>query len=312
MNTELHRGALEAGDDHVQPFLLEVSGIRGRLLRLGPLVQAILARHAYPEPVARLLGEMLALTGAMASLMKFEGVFTVQIKGDGPVGLMVADVTDAGDLRGYAAFDKDRLDALEGANPPAFEALVGKGYFAFTLDRGAEHDRYQGIVELRGEGLADCLQHYFLQSDQVQSGIVLAADRVAGQWRAGALILQRVPDEGGQPFPGGGDPEEEEAWRRAMILQVTCSDKELLDPALPNNDLLYRLFHEEGVRVFTARPLTGACRCSRKKLEGVLKVMEPADLEALKVEGRIAATCEFCSRAYEFDAADLARINADP
>ncbi len=312
MAEDLLRGAEEAGDDRVQPFLLESSGIRGRLLRLGPLAQTILGRHDYPEPVARLLAELLALTGAMASLLKFEGVFTVQTKGNGPVKVLVADVTDEGDLRGYADFDGARLEALATeTDEPDFEALVGEGYFAFTLDRGAQQDRYQGIVDLRGQSLADCLQHYFLQSDQVQSGIVLGAGRVDGLWRAGALILQRVPGEGGAPFPSG-DPGDEEAWRRAMILQVTCTQGELLDPNLPNNDLLYRLFHEEGVRVYQPRPLSGGCRCSRARIERILAAMSPAELDELKIEGKLIVTCEFCSRSYSFTDDEVDRISVQP
>ena len=166
-----------ARDDQIQPFLLESSGIRGRLLRLGGLGNTIVLRHDYPAPLARLLAEMLALSGALSSLLKYEGVFTAQAKGDGPVSLLVADVTAEGNLRGYASFDEDRLgELLNRDEAPSFQEMMGKGYFAYTVDLGSTQERYQGIVELKGERLSDCLQHYFLQSDQVQSGIVLSAD----------------------------------------------------------------------------------------------------------------------------------------
>lgn len=296
------------GDDRVRPFLLESSGIRGRLLRLGPLVDGIVSRHAYPEPLGALLAELLALTGALSSLMKYEGIFTAQIKGDGPVSMMIADVSASGSLRGYAAFDAEALAAVLADRPaPGLTGLLGKGYFAFTVDGGPEGERYQGIVELQGGSLADCLQHYFLQSDQVQSGIVLAADRIDGRWRAGALVLQRIPEEGGEAA-ALSSIEDEDAWRRAMVLQVTCRAEELLDPRLDGDDLLFRLFHEEGVRVFTPRSLDGACRCSRARLETVLGALSPDDVEEMKVNGVVEATCEFCNTAYRFDETDLAKL----
>ena len=299
---------LAAGDDQVRPFLLESSGIRGRLLRLGPLVDTIVTRHDYPASLGRLLAELLALTGALSSLLKYDGVFTAQIKGDGPVSMMVADVSAEDSLRGYAAYDAARLTAaLERDGTASMQSLLGRGHFAFTVDAGPEGERYQGIVELAGANLADCLQHYFLQSDQVQSGIVLAADRIGDAWRAGALILQRIPEEGADRL-ALSSIEDEEAWRRAMVLQVTCSPQELLDPELPADDLLYRLFHEEGVRAFKPRPLDGRCRCSRQRLEGLLVALPAEDVATMKVDGEVQATCEFCSTIYRFDEAALADL----
>ncbi len=305
--TDGYTPAGDSGDDCVQPFLLESSGIRGRLLRLGPLLETILGRHQDPPAVALIMGEMLALTGALSSLLKFDGVFTLQTKGDGPVSMMVGDVTTDGDLRGYAAFDAERLPpALAEASVPQ---LLGEGYLAFTVDPGGDSDRYQGIVELQGDRLADCLQHYFLQSEQVQSGILLAARQGPAGWRASALILQRLPEEAAAH--GTGDKEaSDEDWRRAMILQASCTEAELLDPALPAYDLLYRLFHEEGVRVFKPRPLTAGCRCSRTRLEQVLRTLPQDEVMDLREDGMVVVTCEFCRAAYKFDDSDLAKIYA--
>jgi molecular chaperone Hsp33 len=301
-----------ARPDEIQPFLLETSGIRGRLLRLGPAADTILSRHDYPRPVARLLGEMLALAGALSSLLKYEGVFTAQAKGDGPVSLLVADVTDAGDLRGYAGFDGERLAELSaGDREIGLEELMGEGYFAYTVDRGPGRERYQGIVALSGRTLADCLQHYFLQSDQVQSGILLAAETSEDHWRSGALILQRIPEAGPADRPLSGI-DDEDSWRRAMTLQVTCSHQELLDFNLSSHDLLYRLFHEEGVRVFTPRPLRAACRCSRRRLEKVLAAMPREEVLSMRVEGVVEARCEFCNTRYVFDEAALAALLEAP
>lgn len=296
------RGGLQA--DQVQPFLIESSGIRGRLLRLEGVCDRILARHDYPAPVARLLAEMLALCGGLASLIKYDGVFTLQASGDGPLRMMVVDVTSEGDMRGYAGFDAERIGSLvaDGGGRPTVPQLFGRGNLAFTVDQGGYSERYQGIVALSGDTLADCLQHYFMQSEQLQSGIVLAAGRRAGHWISAALVLQRLPEEAVHAI------EDEDDWRRAMVLQASCSQDELLDDSLRFHDLLYRLFHEEGVRVFEPRPLKEGCRCSREKLENVLKAMPRAEIEQLKRDGAVEVTCEFCTRHYRFDDADLDRI----
>ena len=186
------------GEDFVRPFLLEVPGLLGRLVRLGPLVDTVLTRHDYPEPVARLLGEFLALAGTLSSLLKYEGTFTLQTKGDGPVRLMVSDVTSEGTLRGYAEVDSDALAAVttKYEAPLGVGALLGKGYMAFTVDLAPDGERYQGIVELTGDSLADCVNHYFRQSEQLKTAFKLAAARGPEGWRAGALFLQVVDQRG--------------------------------------------------------------------------------------------------------------------
>jgi molecular chaperone Hsp33 len=297
-------GGLQA--DQVQPFLIESSGIRGRLLRLEGVCDRILGRHGYPEPVALLLAEMLALCGGLASLIKYDGIFTLQASGDGPLRMMVVDVTSEGEMRGYAGFDRQRLDSLQAETDgrPTVPQLFGQGHLAFTVDQGSFSERYQGIVSLTGDTLADCLQHYFMQSEQLQSGILLAAGRRGAHWVSASLILQRLPEEAVHAI------EDEDDWRRAMVLQASCSENELLDDGLAFHDLLYRLFHEEGVRVFEPRPLREGCRCSREKLENVLRSMPRAEIEDLKTAGAVEVTCEFCTTVYRFDDEDLDRIYA--
>ena len=302
--------------DLVQPFMLESSGIRGDLVRLGGVADHIITRHAYPEPLAALLCEMLALTAMLSSMMKYDGVFSLQTKGDGPVGLMAADMTSEGHLRGYAGFDAAKLAAAlvgNGGAPdegrPGVAELLGAGYLAFTVDQGPGTERYQGIVDLSGPALADCLQHYFRQSEQIQTGLTVVSGGTRGAWTSAGLILQRVPG----PAPGSNapaDPPDEDAWRRAMILQASCTEDELLDPELPVNELLYRLFHEEGVRVFRRRPLDARCSCSRERLKKTLRAMPRAEIEDLKLDGKVIVTCEFCNRRYRFDGAALDRIYA--
>jgi molecular chaperone Hsp33 len=303
--------AAAAEFDLVQPFLLESSGIRGDLVRLGAVAGHIVTRHAYPDPLAALLVEMLTLTAMLSAMMKYDGVFSLQTSGDGPVRLMVSEVTTEGHLRGYAGFDAARLAAAVEAEPPSGPApgvaeLLGGGHLAYTVDQGPDMERYQGIVALSGATLADCLQHYFLQSEQIQTGLIVASGNAGGTWRGAGLILQRLPEEAsGRAVSAVPD---EDAWRRAMVLQASCTETELLDPGLPVNDLLYRLFHEEGVRVFRRRPLVARCRCTRARLEQTLRSLPRAEIEDLKIDGEVVVTCEYCNRRYCFDDAALARI----
>ena len=312
-------------DDLVQPFVIEQSGVRGRLLRLGAPVDTILTRPGYPKAVARLLAELLALTGVLASTLKYDGVFTLQLKGEGPIRTMVADMTSAGELRGYAGFDPEGVAKLERELGPVADAeepldvrqWLGTGHMAFTVDQGSHTQRYQGLVELSGPSLADCLLHYFRQSQQINAGILLAAappDSPLGGpgWRASALLIERVPEAGGSQAAIDNLPEiSGEDWNRALILTASCTRAELLDPALPPNTLLYRLFHEDGVRVFRPRPLSLGCRCSRTKVENILRSLGPDAIEEYKVDGEVVMTCEFCAFDFRFDDKALAQLHEE-
>lgn len=290
-----------APDDLIQPFQVEGPGLRGRLVRLGPALDTILTRHDYPEPVARLLAEALTLAALLASALKFDGIFTLQTKGDGPVGMMVTDFRSPGDLRGYAAFEADKLPAQAGILNPV-PRLIGAGYLAFTVDQGEDMERYQGIVELNGATMAECAHAYFRQSEQLQTGIKIAVGRDGdGKWRAGGLMLQRLPPEGGKVAPEHRDQlDDEDDWRRALILLASARDDELTAPLLPPRTLLWRLFHEDGVRVYDPVPLRERCRCSAERIQPVLRGFSIDDLEHMTVDGRIGVTCEFCNTTYTF------------
>ena len=296
-------------DDLVQPFQIEAFALRGRLVRLGPTIDRILAQHDYPEPVARMLGEAITLAVVLAGALKYEGVFTLQTKGNGPVRLMVADVSSEGAVRGYAQYDAARLprEPDRAGTSPSVPALLGSGHIAFTVDQGEHTDRYQGIVELAGDTLAECARHYFRQSEQLQAGIKLAVDRTGPQqgWRAGGLMVQRVPPEGGY---GTIADDVEDGWRRAMVLMSSASAEELVDPDLPHRRLLFRLFHEDGVRVYAVHPLEARCRCSRERIEGILRSFPPDEIEDMRKERITTVTCEFCNTRYVFDGSDLDRL----
>jgi len=288
--------------DRVQAFQIESAPLRGRLVRMGPVLELCLGRHAYPEPVARLLAETVVLATALAATLKCGGIFTLQLKGDGPVGLMVADVLSgtggAGggrEVRGYARFDADAVAAAGGNDGEAgvpLPTLLGAGWLAFTMDQGPDTERYQGIVALTGETLAECVGHYFRQSEQLPTGLRVAVSRGSDGWQGAALLLQHLPD-------GGGDWRE--PWQRAMVLMATLTPAELLDPALGDHDLLYRLFHQGGVRVFEPDTVRAGCRCSRDRVAGVLRSLGRAEAEA---------TCEFCGTGYRFDGEQVAVLFA--
>src|SRR5499427_7160414 len=214
-----------APDDLIQPFRIDPFALRGRLVRLGPAIDRILSQHDYPEPVAAMLGEAITLAVVLAGALKYEGIFTLQTKGDGPIRLMVADVSTEGALRGYAQYDPAKLEAAlakAGVSSPSVPLLVGSGYIAFTVDQGEDTERYQGIVELAGSTLAECAHHYFRQSEQLQAGIKLSVGRAGRRstWRAGGLMLQRVPPEGGY---GVIADDVEDGWRRTMLKKTAAT-----------------------------------------------------------------------------------------
>ena len=305
---ETHPGGRE---DQIKPFMVETAGVRGRLVQLGGTVEEILSRHPYPPPVAALLAEMLALAAALGSLLKFEGVFTLQTKGDGPISMMVVDITSEGALRGYADYKEEAFE--EGREREDLGQLLGKGYIAFTVDQGPNTERYQGIVELRGASLADSVQHYFRQSEQLATALRSAAGvDASGRWRAGALILQQMPAEEAKEQGLEKEEQREQGWLHALTLMSTTTPEELLSDSLTPNELLFRLYHEDGVRVFPGRGLAFGCRCSRERVASVLSGLPEADLKEIKEEtGKVEVVCEFCRTAYHFDDADLAALKTD-
>jgi len=294
--------------DIMRPFQLEKSQLRGRFVRLGDTIDQVLKAHDYPEAVSDLLGELLVLAGGLAGGLKFDGRFSLQVRGEGPIRLMVADVTNDGQMRGYASYDADAVEALE---TPDMGALVGKGLLALTCDQAdSGGETYQGIVELDGRSLQDSMLAYFRRSEQVPTGIrsAIAWDDVSRAWRAGAIIVQAMPGQGPT-----AEHEREDDWRRAMLLLHTATDDELVDPHLPVDVVLVRLFHEDGVRVFRPLDLAFGCSCSEERVVALLKRFPREELEGMRLEdGRVEVTCQFCSRAYSFDEGALRRIFGDP
>lgn len=301
-----------AGDDAVVPFEVEGLDARGRSVQLGAVVNTILARHQYPEPVARLLAEVMVLTALLGTSLKFDGKFILQTSTDGPVNLLVADFQTPSGLRAYARFDDEKLEQAIKDGKVAPEQLLGKGTLALTIDQGAHMQRYQGIVALDGSNLEEIARNYFDQSEQIPTDVRLAVatlvDRNSeGQpkqsWRAGGVLVQHLPkasldiDE--------KKPEKSKVtdnnWTEVKALTQTIESAELTDPQVGTERLLYRLFHEHGVRVFQPTPIVDHCSCSREKVENVLKNFSAEELDSSIENGEITVKCEFCSTVYRFN-----------
>ena len=308
-------GPAPARDDIILPFQVEPYALRGRLVVLGPAADTIVSAHAHPDPVARLQAEILALAPCLAGALKYDGVFTLQVSGSGPLRTLLADVTSDGALRGYAACDDDGvLDMMREYGPDIpLPRLTGGGHMAFTVDQGPRAERYQGIVALSGSGLVDCTHAYFRNSEQLETGITLAAARDgAGSWRASAMMVQRMPFAGGRGAPPGvGEDEYDEGWRTAVILLSSCTPEELLDRTVAPEALLYRPFHETGVRAWPDQTLAARCRCSTERVERVLRSLSADELHDMMQDGVVSVVCEFCKRERRYDSVALAELGAD-
>ncbi|MDQ8755481.1 Hsp33 family molecular chaperone HslO [Sphingosinicella sp. LHD-64] len=284
-------------------FALPGRHARGRLVRLGPVLDEVLSAHAYPAPIARILSEALTLTALLGAMLKDAGgQLTLQAQTEaGIIDLLVADYRN-GELRGYVRFDAERL--AETAVLPSLVDLFGKGYLAVTFDQAVSNERYQGIVPLEGESLAEAAQHFFSQSEQIPSLVRLAVDDTGHV--AGGILLQHLPEgeEGRERLHTRLDHPE---WDHVRILAETVREGELTDRALSLETLLWRLFHdEEEVRVLAAQPLVRGCRCSAEHIRSVISRFAPEErAEMIDTEGVIRVDCEFCSRSFPIRLSDL-------
>jgi molecular chaperone Hsp33 len=301
-------------DDAVLPFEVDALDLRGRLTRLGPVIDEILTKHDYPPSVGKLLGEAVVMATLLGSSLKFDGRFILQTQTDGPVSFLIVDFQLPDRVRGYARYDASRLKPGQDS-----ATLLGKGHLAMTIDQGPDMNRYQGFVALEGGNLEDAAHEYFLRSEQIPTRVRLAVGEEwrggndpKHRWRAGGMLLQflpKAPERVRQADLHPGDaPEgtvaqtvaEDDAWVEGQSLIATVEDVELIDPDLSGERLLYRLFHERGVRVFAPLPLRAQCSCSRDAVSTMLKSFGPKDRAEMVKDGKVVVTCEFCSSVYEF------------
>jgi molecular chaperone Hsp33 len=301
-------------DDAVLPFEVDALDLRGRLTRLGPALDDILTKHDYPPAVGKLLGEAIVLTTLLGSSLKFDGRFILQTQTDGPVSFVIVDFQAPDRLRAYARFDKRRLKEGQDSG-----TLLGKGHLAMTIDQGTDMSRYQGLVALDGGSLEDAAHEYFLRSEQIPTRVRLAVgeewrggDGPKHRWRAGGMLMQFLPKSPERArradLHPGDAPEgtvthivaEDDAWVEGQALIGTVEDVELIDPGLSGERLLYRLFHERGVRVFRPLPLKAQCSCSREAVSAMLNSFAAQDRAEMVKNGKVEVTCEFCSSVYQF------------
>lgn len=320
----------EGADDVVLPFAVEALDVRGRVVRLGDAVDTLVARHGYPDAVARVVGEAAALTALLGSSLKLDGRFQLQTRTDGPIEMIVVDYDAPDRLRAFARFDAGRVSDAAGAGEPLrgpeVGRLLGHGHLALTIDQGPDMRRYQGVVPLEGQGLEEAAHQYFRQSEQIPTRVRLAvAEELTGgdgrAYRAGGVLVQFLPASTdrqrraelppgdvpeGHPAREAGATMEDDAWIEAKSLVDTIQDHELIDPSVSSERLLFRLFHERGVRVFEPQELREACRCSRARVVDVLTRFPAEERRGMVAEdGSIRVTCEFCSRVYGFDPAEI-------
>src|SRR6195952_1509846 len=300
-------------DDAVLPFEVASLDLRGRLTRLGPALDDILTKHDYPPPVCKLLGEAIVLTTLLGSSLKFDGRFILQTQTDGPVSFLIVAFQAPDRRRAYARFDASRLK--DGQNSGA---LLGKGHLAMTIDQGPDMSRYQGLVALEGGNLEDAAHEYFMRSEQIPTRVRLAVgeewrggEGPKRHWRGGGMLLQflpKAPERAQRDLAPGDAPDgitlpevaEDDAWVEGQSLISPVEDVELIDPDLSGERLLYRLFHERGVRVFAPLPLRAQCSCSRDAVSSMLNSFAPRDRAEMVKDGKVVVTCEFCSSVYEF------------
>jgi len=294
--------------DHVTVFQLDGQPIRGRAIKLDAALDGALRPKGsarYPDNVARLLGEAMMTGALIAQSLKFSGRLVVQCHGTnkGAISLLMADCTTDGHIRGYARWNADALKEIElDSRRPGADVLLGKGTFSMTIDQGPDMDQYQGIAAIEGDKLSDCAEHYFNQSEQIPTRIKLACgqtiDADGPRWTGGGMMIQKIADDEARPDTSS-------PWETAQTLFSTLTDAELIDPALTTNRLLFRLFHEDGIRVVDAHPVFAKCRCSQDRLRDTLKSFDKTALEEMADNNAITAACEFCATDYVFKLEEL-------
>ncbi len=309
-----------AHDDIVTPYTVEGLFTRGRVARLGATLDAILKRHDYPPAVGRVIAEAATLAVLLGASLKQQGRFQLQTQSDGPISMVLVDFDAPSNLRALARFDEKAVAARVAVGG----GLLGKGHLAFTIEPDGLSSRYQGVVELDGRGLQSAAGDYFDRSEQIPTLVRIAVGQTltaeGPSWRAGGLIAQFLPESEERRRradldPGDAPPghvaetvPEDEAWVEAKSLAATTEDHELLDPTLSSERLLYRLFHERGVRVFAPSALADVCRCSADRIDAMLQSFSSEERQAMiGDDGMIGVTCEFCSVKRIFDPRDYER-----
>lgn len=297
--------------DSCVSFHIDNGAFLGRFVRLDKVINTILTKHHYPKQVSAIVAESTALATLLSSTLKYKGLFTLQTKSNGPVPMVVVDVTSEGGIRACADYNEDKiLHAQElrktvGEIEPA-PHFMGEGILAFTVDQGPETDLYQGIVDLQGKDLSECAMRYFKQSEQIETYLKLylqAPQNDNDEWKAAGIMLQKLPSHGGKEELDETDLNE--AWNQAVIFMQSLQEAEIFDTSLSSETILHRLYHADGLHISQQKEYSFACRCSREKLFNTLHAMKPEEIDEMCENGKITATCHFCGTIYSFDKGEL-------
>ena len=296
--------------DNCVSFFIDNGAYQGRLIRLSNVLDTILTKHAYPLPVSAVIAECTVLAAMLASTLKYDGLFTLQTQSNGPVPMVVIDVTSDGKIRSCARFDNERLEKGQALRKTSgqIEAaphLMGGGHLAFTVDQGKNSELYQGIVDLQGKNLTECALRYFKQSEQIDTKLKLFLHAPQGEsksWLAGGIMLQKMPTKGGSEI---NEEAAAEAWNEAGIFMESLSEDEVFNAELSSKEILHRLFHSNNLNINQTKEYSFGCRCSKEKLLATLSTFSNEDIMAMVEDGKIKATCHFCSEEYCFNPAEL-------
>lgn len=297
--------------DNCASFHIEDGAFMGRLVRLDDVVNTIVAKHNYPQNVSAVVAESTALAALLASALKYDGLFTLQTKSNGPVSMVVVDVTSDGAIRACATFDEARIKKAQELRKTEGEIeatphWLGEGYLAFTVDQDKDTDLYQGVVDLQGKDLTECALRYFKQSEQIETALQLflhVPTDEKDRWKAAGILLQKLPETGGKI---NADIDMSEAWNEAVTFMQSLTADEVFDENLSSAELLHRLYHSSKLSISKNKDYRFGCRCSREKLLNTLSSFSEEEINNLAdKQNQIAATCNFCSEKYVFDKGEL-------
>ena len=295
--------------DNCTSFFIENGVYQGRFIRLNKVVNTIISKHNYEKPIAAVVAESTALGALLASQLKYEGLFTLQIQSNGVINLVVVDVTSEGKIRACARYDKHHLEESQKLRKTSGEIesaphLLGGGYLAFTVDQGPNTELYQGVVDLQGKNLSECALRYFKQSEQIDTDLKLflkAPEGESASWLSAGIMLQKMPSKGSLLSP----EEEAETWNEAKIFLQSLSEDEVFDATLSAENILTRLFHDNKLHITNSKDYEFGCRCSREKLLHTLQTFSKEDVDAMIENNKVTATCNFCSEQYVFEPGEL-------
>ncbi len=290
--------------DSCTSFFIENGVYQGRLIRLNQVVNTLLGKHCYPRPVAAVVAESTVLGALLASQLKYDGLFTLQIQSNGVITLVVVDITSEGKIRACARYDQAHLEHSQELRKTSGEIeatphLLGGGHLAFTVDQGPDTELYQGVVDLQGKNLTECALRYFKQSEQIDTALKLflkAPEGESASWLAAGIMLQKLPAKGSELSA----EEQAEVWNEAKVFMESLNDNEVFDAGLSSEEILNRLFHGNKLQISNRRDYSFGCRCSREKLLSTLQTFSEGDIDAMVEDNKISATCNFCSEKYTF------------